>query len=261
MSVILIGPNDATDIISVEHPRTSRLCQFIVTESDKLYELVTLANSRPQSVLLEDEIIETCPIWLATEFDVSFLLIAGLSKQGNSQRYLELDDLLEPFPTRLKHLLQAVLTTTCESIDGADKDQFWRLSQIKADNYIQARISKVQDKLPPSILDGLTTASAELNLLARQKAAFELVGSYLPPVIATRILELYDFSKLSEHLSSLKSDVIDPNDFIKRKGDIDEASTAAKKLKKGSKGVETLKKVNTKGMKSMTSFFAKKEKV
>lgn len=262
MSVILVAPEDARDLIILDHPRTSQPCQFLLTDSDKLYEIISLVSPNKQSILLQDEIIESSPVHIATSFDVIWLLIAELRKAERQERYLEIDELLESFPLRLRILMQAqtTLLKVCDRIDGADEAGFWKLSTTKVVEYIQTRIKRVQAALPPTIIDRLPASTAEILDLAKQKAAFELISSYLEPTLASQVFELYDFAKLSEYLAALKSEVIDPTEFIKRKGEFDEVSTASKKQKKGSKGVEALKKVNTKGMKSMTNFFTKREK-
>lgn len=268
MEVVLIAPENAKDIILLEHPRTGKPCQFLLTSSNTICEIIQIARPHKQSLFYGDNIISDAPIHIATPFDATFLLISHLRKEANAQQFSEIDELLEAFPPRLHEQLSPLLMNICDSLDMGSGEAgaastLYRSSKEKIESYLQTRVARVQDALPASIVDKLPS-SPEFHSLARQKAAFELVSSYLTPTHTAELAAHYDFTRLEEHFEAQKSEYINPNEFIGRQGE-DETGTAVtgpttKKIKKGSKGVESLKKVNTKGMKSMTSFFAKKGK-
>lgn len=123
-------------------------------------------------------------------------------------------------------------------------------------------------------------------LAARLKASCDTIGQYLPPDIFTLLLESYEydsfyhsllkcspmgtfcsFTALTAHLAALAAaeaaacPAPAPTDS---KGKVKKETAAETKKRKagtqGSRGVETLKKANTKGMSKMSSFFTKKEK-
>ncbi|CCG82955.1 protein of unknown function [Taphrina deformans PYCC 5710] len=263
MSIVLVAPTNAKDIILLDHPRTGTPAQFLLSESNNIFEIITLAQKHKRSLLCEASIISDAPVHVATAFDPAFLLIAQLYKSANSDRFVERDELLVGFPTRLRSCLERSLVDVCDILDGAVsmEDPFWRFSRARTDSYLQAKVAHVQTLLPATIIDSLP-GHEDILVLAKQKAALELVSNYLAPSMATELARAFDFSTLDVYLNSQKSDFVNPNEFIKRKNEDDEqsATTTAKKQKKGSKGVESLKKVNTKGMKSMTSFFTKKAK-
>ncbi|SCZ89481.1 BZ3500_MvSof-1268-A1-R1_Chr1-1g01208 [Microbotryum saponariae] len=111
--------------------------------------------------------------------------------------------------------------------------------------------------------------SKEIQREARQRVACSLVGNYLPLATSTLLSKAYPCPNLDTHLTSLQSSSVlsatyHPGRASTSGGGIGSgAGTAgavakAKKLaSKGSMGVEQLKKVSTKGMKKLDSFFFK----
>ena len=249
MSTVLVTPKDAKEIILLPHTRTGEICQFILSQEDKLYELRTMKRENKESLLYRDEIISDAPIHVATPFDPTFFLLFYLD--ASSQEFKEQDELLEVVPERIKHIVFTHLPKVCDSLENMDSP-YYRLSLVKIQALLRGKISLVKESLPKSILDKLPT-SEQMHALAKEKAALEIVSSYLSVSLSETLSQSYDFSLLIEQTS----DYVNPNEFIKEKA-TDASNTTAKKIKKGSKGVEALKKVNTRGMKSMTSFFAKK---
>jgi ribonuclease H2 subunit B len=268
MSVTLICPKNAQDILQLPHPKTSEVCHILRTQPGErpaaLYEVITFEQpTAKQTLLLPDRIISQAPIHVATPIDPIFFLIAALEHPAaQKQRFVESDELLEPLDVRVKELCEPLLPILCDEATG-----YFRPSSSKMTTLIKARVEAVAAALPSVIADTLVTwpasheQAAQLLVEARRRVAFGLVASYLPDTVEKRIAPDYTFDALSAFEASRKPSVIGPAEFIKRPSE--EGSLIAgptKKAKKGSLGVEALKKVNTKGMKSMTSFFAKKTK-
>ncbi|GAA5863946.1 hypothetical protein JCM3774_004427 [Rhodotorula dairenensis] len=113
--------------------------------------------------------------------------------------------------------------------------------------------------------------SAEIQTESRQKYAIGIVANYLPPAVTKQLLAAYDFPALTAYLSLTTPNSVVLNTtylpgrgsakFDSATGDELGGGSAAKKRKaeqsKGSRGVEALKKVNTKGMKSLAELFGK----
>ncbi|GAA5964105.1 hypothetical protein JCM8115_005342 [Rhodotorula mucilaginosa] len=113
--------------------------------------------------------------------------------------------------------------------------------------------------------------SAEIQTESRQKYAIGIIANYLPPVVTKQLLAAYDFPALTAYLSLTTPNSVVLNTtylpgrasakFDNATGDDLGGGSAAKKRKavesKGSRGVEALKKVNTKGMKSLAELFGK----
>ncbi|WVQ73094.1 hypothetical protein IAR50_002657 [Cryptococcus sp. DSM 104548] len=109
--------------------------------------------------------------------------------------------------------------------------------------------------------DGLLGKSADGPLLtmARKKAAIEHLSQWLSQPIVTKLIDSYDFTALNEYLASHNAALIAASQPItkEKKGAKDAAGT--KRKASTSRGVESLKKVNTSNMAKLTSFFKPKE--
>ncbi|GAA5876320.1 hypothetical protein JCM16303_007099 [Sporobolomyces ruberrimus] len=106
---------------------------------------------------------------------------------------------------------------------------------------------------------------------SRQKYAVGIIANYLPPALTHSLLSAYEFSALSIFLSANTTSAFLGTTYLPGRGSSKSesdlstlgggnAAAAAKKRKleaKGSRGVEALKKVNTKGMKSLAEMFGK----
>ncbi|GAA5993483.1 hypothetical protein JCM5350_007977 [Sporobolomyces pararoseus] len=115
--------------------------------------------------------------------------------------------------------------------------------------------------------------SEQIQRESRQKYAIGILSNYLPPNLAHILLSSYEFSALNSYLSSSTSSSFLTTNYLPGRSSSNSdlsgveaglgggnAAAAAKKRKleaKGSRGVEALKKVNTKGMKSLAEMFGK----
>ncbi|BGP32821.1 hypothetical protein JCM10296v2_004605 [Rhodotorula toruloides] len=112
--------------------------------------------------------------------------------------------------------------------------------------------------------------SEQIQTESRQKYAIGILANYLPPSVTKALAASYSFTALDAHLSSTTDSSVLNSTYLPGRGAAKlEASfsgelgggAAAKKRKaeqsKGSRGVEALKKVNTKGMRSLKDLFGK----
>ncbi|KAG8213740.1 ribonuclease H2, subunit B [Butyriboletus roseoflavus] len=112
--------------------------------------------------------------------------------------------------------------------------------------------------------DGLMEDKNEdLLELGRTKLACELLGQYLPHDIQGQLIASYDLTKLDAHVKALAKEqslLAPENNAVTKKSKAGPAtvSEGTKKRKKGSQGVEKLKKANVNGMSKLSTFFTKK---
>lgn len=256
-TVLLIGPEDCRDIFPLPHPRTGQLSQFLQDGQGHLHEIISLSGQDKHSVFLPDEILANPSMYMATPFDEVFLLIAALRNHKSRTNYVEVDEILELFPNKTRTLMEARLPAICTALE--EVSDYWKVDEDRIGALLLAKVDRIAKNLPASIVDKLPNDESVANL-ARSRAALQIVSSYLPAELFSVLSTKFDFSPLTAYLAERSlAEVFNPNEFIKRRPDGDgDEKIGLKKARKGSKGVEQLKKVNTKGMKSMTSFFAKK---
>lgn len=261
MTTILIGPEDGGDIILLPHPRTQEPTQFLLAEDGgRVHELLDLVGPHERSILLPDAVIGApnhC--LLATPFDLAFLLI-GAGETG-STRFVEIDDLLEPWPVVLRPALRRVLPRVAEFLPE-DKD-YCRLDGNRILSHLRAKVDRVRKRLPQSLAAATSLdAPAEILQSHDERQAVDLVCSYLPAATAESLRATYDFGPLVAHeaaaAAAQTTSFLDPTEFIgqRKKTTANDNKTAKPK----SRAAEGLKKANTKGMAPMTSFFAPKPK-
>lgn len=113
--------------------------------------------------------------------------------------------------------------------------------------------------------------SEEIQLETRQKSAIGIISNYLPPAISKTLLASYAFPNLTKMLESTTTSSVLSTTYLPGRasssalGDeiagngFGAAAALAKKRKadaKGSRGVEMLKKVSTRGMKPLAAMFS-----
>ncbi|GAA5932053.1 uncharacterized protein JCM15063_001110 [Sporobolomyces koalae] len=115
--------------------------------------------------------------------------------------------------------------------------------------------------------------STEIQTESRQKYAIGVLSNYLAPKSTEALLAAYEFPNLVAYTSSHSTSAFLGTTYLpgRKNSDLDieasasklgggNAAAIAKKRKlesKGSRGVEALKKVNTRGMKSLAEMFGK----
>ncbi|TYJ58445.1 hypothetical protein B9479_000651 [Cryptococcus floricola] len=109
--------------------------------------------------------------------------------------------------------------------------------------------------------DGMLGRSADDPLLtmARKKAAIEHLSQWLSQPIVTKLIDSYDFTALHEYLASHNAALAAASQPITKAKKGAKETAATKRKASSSRGVESLKKVNTSKMTKLTSFFKPKE--
>ncbi|KAL5507343.1 hypothetical protein ACEPAH_6799 [Sanghuangporus vaninii] len=112
--------------------------------------------------------------------------------------------------------------------------------------------------------DLMDDGKEELLISGRLKLACDLISQYVSPEVHGELLSKFDFSALTKHIASLEQmDLANTTTITNgnaQKVQISEDKNGKKRKVTGpeSAGVAKLKKVNTKGMAKLSSFFQKK---
>ncbi|KAM0792333.1 hypothetical protein ACM66B_005016 [Microbotryomycetes sp. NB124-2] len=106
--------------------------------------------------------------------------------------------------------------------------------------------------------------SEQLQLESRTKTAVKVLANYLSPKHTDELLKAYSFEAMDEYLSTITTSSVLSTTYLPGRGgaggSLGGGSAALKKkaaAAKGSRGVEMLKKVSTKNMNKLSSYFTK----
>ncbi|EJD52564.1 hypothetical protein AURDEDRAFT_111223 [Auricularia subglabra TFB-10046 SS5] len=162
------------------------------------------------------------------------------------------------------------LRRICEYKELTEDLTVYRFTQQHLLNYIREKVVHLSS---PAVFDGFIPlvrglakdglkdapeSKREIASLARTRAACELLSQYLPEATYQALLSSFDFTVLSTYIATLEADNTAMLTKTTPAAPAAPKGTKRKATKQASRGVETLKKVNTTGMGKMTSFFAKK---
>ncbi|KAI0358438.1 hypothetical protein OH77DRAFT_1494140 [Trametes cingulata] len=170
--------------------------------------------------------------------------------------------------------VHAAMRRVCEYKNITPEITVFRYSPERVHEYLRAKVSRLSadsiSELSRTLnrnlaKDGLLEDGKEALLAsARIRVACDLVSQYLPRDVYDKLLSLYDFASLDAHMKVLKEEsmalaAVNMNAVeAKESKSQKETGTEKKRKAKGSHGVEQLKKVDTRGMAKLSSFFQKK---
>ncbi|KIY74411.1 hypothetical protein CYLTODRAFT_416248 [Cylindrobasidium torrendii FP15055 ss-10] len=289
--------NDSTlRLVRLLHPRTDvpALFQISGENGGTILELQAVAPPSQRSWILDQEIISDGKMLILTPVDPAFLVIPLLQliPAGRNTNFRGADDLFEDFTTRLKDLeatdddmceayttlfgmtcMETALKMLCETKELDAELTVYRYSSTRIIQYLRTKVAHIcrssqNSDMSRSITRKFATEGLfeegyeEVLAVARTRMSCEFVAHYLAPQTEKELLSTYNFKELDVHMDHLAADEAAriAATTTTKKGKKSEASTEDKKRKapKGSKGVDQLKKANTKGMSKISSFFQKK---
>ncbi|KAF9529176.1 ribonuclease H2, subunit B [Crepidotus variabilis] len=173
------------------------------------------------------------------------------------------------------------LSRLCDSKELSPDIVVYRHSTDRVIKYLRSKVLHLE-KAPAFLASKMLTRNLareglmedgqeDMLKLGRTRACCDLLAQYLSSEMRELLLNSYDFSALQKYVELQREEAMRqaaenaPVPRTKSQGTKDkleekEASTTAKKRKsnKASHGVETLKKVNTKSMPKLSTFFEKK---
>lgn len=166
------------------------------------------------------------------------------------------------------------MARTCETKQITDELAVYRYSPDIVVESLKKKVTRLNSQSIFEASRTLTRGLAKDGLmddgkdhlleLGRLKAACDLVSHYVPEHLQKRLLASYDFTALDTHLKSLNDEAAALAAADMNKMELKESKSSAtekaagKKRKTASTGVEKLKKVNTKGMAKLSTFFQPK---
>ncbi|CAG8462956.1 6342_t:CDS:10 [Ambispora gerdemannii] len=271
---ICIKPTtSATELLSIKlpHPVTGLPARYFIQDG-KLYEVQKLESQGERSWFINETVQKDGCLYIITKIDPLFVLLPILvnrrKKTSNSQGFfLLIEDLLDnnEYPSLIKLLNIVNIVEYCEWIcDTKEYDtnkKVFRLNDEKVSYLVQEfdEFESLRSLIKRFDNDSLCS---DIRQALRTRAVLELMSEYLPSYWIKKITGLYNFEKLAELEKANDITFVDnPSDFYARRSlekefDPEKQQSAAKKQKL-TRSQAALAKVNTKGMKKLTTFFTK----
>eukprot|EP00484_Ammonia_sp_Unknown_P017412 CAMPEP_0197036482 /NCGR_PEP_ID=MMETSP1384-20130603/13972_1 /TAXON_ID=29189 /ORGANISM="Ammonia sp." /LENGTH=304 /DNA_ID=CAMNT_0042466665 /DNA_START=38 /DNA_END=952 /DNA_ORIENTATION=- len=278
------------------HPKYQRDCYYLVGERH-IYEMQTFHDDEHCSLFVDDYVFERDDIYLINRIDPIYLLIPSLLKNrkhsiSNANKFClsPLDQLLSD--KEMQHIAHKLPSKKSElelicDFQRIDEDAFYVLNDEKVVEFLDLKLARIQSTLQSSSMSTNNTLNEALCILNEYIAEpyfAKLCEKH--GLSAKRVLEPrkrkqpdQDMQHEQEGKDNAEDDEAAPNK--KRKMNENEYSalnedlnrmnmtqhtntntgTATKTIKATSKSraISQLEKVNTKGMRSMMSYFSKKK--
>lgn len=265
------------NIISIvlPRPRTGLPARYVLQDGS-LYEVLYIDYEQQKSWFVKDTIEKDGSFVFFTQFDPIFLLIPILDncRKKNSEfqgLFLSLDDILDnpeyPSLTRLSSIsnISLYMDWICDSKE-LSTGKVYRLNDEKVMNGLKKKVTNILSKFDNDKYKSFKKISQQLDdeivdvqyrHELRLKYTLEIVMEYLPSYWAEQLKKEYNFEKLGTwdndtvvYMSTISTDY-----RVKHPVEKDTGSTVKKR--KLTVGQASLAKANKKGMKPLTSFFAK----
>jgi ribonuclease H2 subunit B len=264
---------------ALRHPRTDQKALYMFSdEGRRVHEIVTF-NEVHRSWFIGDCVKQDGTFHIATPVDPVFLLLPYLTRASaqNDVLFRQLECIAEdekfPETSRLTACSLDDLHLVTE-VKGADDYQVYRYDEDKTLAWLRLKVDKVAETLKESLVN--VTSAAMVTTFVRStkyadsvqgdytRYACDLVSEYLQPELAKR---------LQSHLgidASTEFETVAKGEPLKKKSRLDSVLTPTedysqlvgvpdnKKSEKKTSAQRKLSKVDTQGMKSMSSFFSAK---
>jgi len=258
------------------HPKYDKNVTYLIGDCN-VYEMQIIEDKDHCSLFFDDYVSESNQIFCVSRIDPFFLLIPSLLKNRKKNQISEkfcsspLDQLLND--NEIEHVLSKTkdLTQIC-AVQRIDDEIYCVLSDEKVMAFLDVKLKNIQKTLQPKCTDSLCDALAILN---------EYVCAYFFDMLckkynlsATRVInsrKRKNVSIESDKNGNSKRRKMNVQDdvgtvrfdhklpFNDRKNNSQVQKPAVKATPK-SRAISNLSKVNTKGMKSMMSYFTTKKK-
>ncbi|CAG8648050.1 1880_t:CDS:2, partial [Cetraspora pellucida] len=260
--------------VMLPRPRTGLPARYLLQDSN-LYEALYVDYEHQKSWFVKDTIEKDGSFVYFTRFDPLFLLIPILDncRKKNSEfqgLFLSLDDILDnpeyPSLMRLSSIssISLYMDWICDSKESPTK--VYRLNDEKVMSWLKKKVTNILPKfdndkyesfkkIDQRLDDEITDKQHRHEL--RLKYALEIVMEYLPNYWAEQLKKEYNFETLGawDNNAIVYMSAITTDYHVKQSVEKDVGSTVKKR--KLTIGQASLAKANKKGMKPLTSFFAK----
>eukprot|EP01083_Nonionella_stella_P044113 118910_1 len=296
--MLLIGKLEDGDTnlqpMTFKHPKHGNDCCYLIGKSN-IYEMQTFEDDGHCSLFIDDYVSESNTIYLINKMDPIYLLIPSLLKNRKKSHISEnycaspLDQLLDAH--QMDHILskiaspQDTLSQIC-NVQEIDDGMYCVLDDDKVISFLDSKLKTIEQALT-------TNPSISINIDATNDALC-ILNEYIPHALFEQLCQKYKLStkrvmdprkrKISDlshyddgdpqpnhkkrKIQSLNENINQMNvsnnnnyNTVRSFNDdsmISSSNPSAKAVPK-SRALSKLSKANTKGMKSMMSYFGKKK--
>ena len=265
-SAVCIFPDECSksegQILKLMHPKENQTCvAYFSTETKSLFELLSV-KEKYISWFVDDNVLGDTQLKVGTPLDPIFMIIPYLLK--NVDRYSPLAQILvdEKYPSVI--ILEDLLSESdlsCVANVKPSLDKIIKFNKEKTLNWLSEKVNKVAAAMKKcGVSPGFNSTLSDKEYT---KYACGIVSDYISRSLSVDLQE-----KLGVKLS-VDCDEEKPakKPKLNHRADQDACRPAKSSMPKGkekvqklTKGQKQLASVNTKGMKSMSSFFKKVEK-
>ncbi|XP_072180432.1 ribonuclease H2 subunit B-like [Diadema setosum] len=278
--------------VKLRHPKTDKGAMFFFSSDGSSVHEVMQFKRPCGSWFINDTVQEDGSLEVVTPVDPVFLLLPYLKKSSQERnKFMTLDQIVydEDYPQCVR-LLQCTGISAVENISevkGSGDMRAYRYDETKTLDWLRAKVEQTTACLEGTDIHvGSGAQSMTFVRSTKDQAATDedykryaagLVSDYLSPELSKQMFELLGIKELSAKMTTktttpvengdepplkkarLSSGKSEPEEDYSMSFKTDDVKQE-KKPGKMTAGQRALSKVNTKGMKSISSFFAKKQK-
>ena len=283
--------------MTFSHPKYEKDCCYLIGKIN-IYEMQTFSDDEYCSLFVDNFVSENDKIYLINRIDLIYLLIPSLLKNRKQSQVSNkfclspIDQLLNH--KQIKYILNKLnkkqqidlMNNICDS-QQIDDEFYYVLNDEKVINFLDLKLKQIQEKLKNN-----SSITINTDILSDSLSIF---NEYIPNYFFEKLCKKYNLSakRVIDPRKRKKSDIFndendknhsnDNNNWNKKrridtngynhlnlnedmnKMNVDNRSNnnnnnMIKKSATKSRAISKLSKVNTKGMKSMMSYFSAKKK-
>ncbi|CAG8465225.1 7756_t:CDS:10 [Paraglomus brasilianum] len=270
--------NESLLSIRLPHPRTGQAVRYIL-QDQTLLEIRKLDCESQRSWFIGSTVQSDGSLFCLTPIDPLFVLIPILDtcrrKTSDSNGlFIPLEDILdgEQYPSLPKlsvlNNIEKYVGWVCDCQVMNSGKVVFRLNDEKVMAWLKLKISHILSNFDSfnslkQLIQHMNNDSIDdrLQKEIRLKATIEIVMEYLPLLWRERLMAVYNFDALGRLEVSNTQIADNPADYYARKTmrkEVLPPKGPPTKKQKLSTGQAVLAKANIKGMKKLTTFFAKK---
>lgn len=251
----------SVEVVTLKHPYSGDGCKFLLsTSGNSIYEIRT-QKEKTASWLLDETIKGDGTMYICSKFDPLYLILPYLMKACSNGKFVLLNQVLkdEDYPDCSKLIKLCSNENILNIADESGSGDFigFKYSREKTLAWLTIKINGIKMALGRSgMFISASDEDDKENEDIHLAYAFGILSNYIPSDIA---------NILQSHLNiKKKPDKRQAHDTLSRpqskKMKTESVVTKSQKQPKLSRAQRELNKVDKKGMKSISSFFAAKKK-